>query len=217
MELVRRRAISRYYPTLSQIKRANKRFHRGTHVARATTYLINVPGAQRPEVRARRRTHGHPNGQPLVHARARARARSPCYRERRDGRQRIVLPILPSSMTLGDDHREGANVLLLLPPYPPFSPPAPRSSCPGSLRRSPPEPSSSSDLLFPPPLLPSSLFCRVLLPPLLSRVPYARVIITAAIRHASLATLCLGESLSSAARHDNRTRFRRAREPTMTP
>lgn len=45
----------------------------------------------------------------------------------RDGRRRIVLPILPSSMTLGDDHREGANVLLpprCSPPSPPPLPPA---------------------------------------------------------------------------------------------
>lgn len=45
-------------------------------------------------------------------------ALAPSYREREDGRRRIVLPILPSSMTLGDDHREGANVLL--PPALPF-------------------------------------------------------------------------------------------------
>lgn len=53
-------------------------------------------------------------------------------------------------------------------------------------------------------------------PPLLSlpsplvlfspRVPYARVIITAAIRHASLATLCPGESFSPR-HHDNRARI----------
>lgn len=91
-------------------------------------------------------------------------------------------------MTLGDDHREGANVLL------PPALPVPRSLYlgPFALRRPLRSFSSSSS---------SFSFYRCSLPPfpLVSfvfppRVPYARVIITAAIRHASLATLCPGES-----------------------
>jgi len=123
------------------------------------------------------------------------RARSPLELSRtRDGRRRIVLPILPSSMTLGDDHREGANVLL-----PPAVPPSPvlgpfalrRPLCPTSSSSS----SSVSSSILPPAVAPFSL-PRPPFPPLPPplRVPYARVIITAAIRHASLATLCPGES-----------------------
>lgn len=76
----------------------------------------------------------------------------------RDGRRRIVLPILPSSMTLGDDHREGANVLL------PPALPVPRSLYlgPFALRRllrasfSSFSSFSSSVSLLPSPLLLSS-------------------------------------------------------------
>lgn len=125
---------------------------------------------------------------------------APSYREREDGRWRIVLPILPSSMTLGDDHREGANVLL------PLSLPSRSSfSLPGSLRASSP-PMLLLLLLHllhhhllplprPPPFPPD--VAPFFSPPSSSpppRIPYARVIITAAIRHASLATLCPGES-----------------------
>jgi len=135
---------------------------------------------------------------------------APCYREREDGRRRIVLPILPSSMTLGDDHREGANVLL--PPAFPF----PVSLClsPFALRRplrfffSSSSSSSSTIsfcfvlLLFLLMLLPSSLLLR-LFPAGTLRSSYHNR------RHPSCITCHFVPRRILSPRHDNRARIHR--------
>lgn len=127
-------------------------------------------------------------------------ALTPSYREREDGRRRIVLPILPSSMTLGDDHREGANVLL--PPAlsrSPFSLSAWVSSRFGAPCAPSLPPSSASSFSF------SSRCC----PLLLSSSPPAGTLRSSYHnrRHPSCITCHFVPQRILSPRHDNRARI----------
>lgn len=118
----------------------------------------------------------------------------------RDGRRRIVLPILPSSMTLGDDHREGANVLL------PPALPVPRSPYlgPFALRR-PLRSFSSSSSSF------SFYRCSLPLPRRLLRLSPAGTLRSSYHnrRHPSCITCHFVPRRILSPRHDNRARNRR--------
>lgn len=91
---------------------------------------------------------------------------------------------------------------------PPPPPPAAFPAFSRSLRASSPPARSSFNLLLSLPLL---------LPSPLPRSPYARVIITAAIRHASLATLCPGEASLAAARQSRAIPRQSRRDDEIPP